>query len=107
MGFGELLGKEVGEFTKLGMFGSGMGDIAPMCWVSDLPFLLAGVVEWGERWAVGLSISSSESPSISKAGFSGWKSSSGTLESQASMTGSFQGRQSFITHIFLYSSTVS
>ncbi len=107
MVLGEGLVKVSGELMEFGMFGKGMGDDAPLYWVSVFPFLVAGVVEWEERWVVGLSISSSESSSISKAGFSDWKSSSGTLESKASMTGSFQGRQSFITHLFLYSSTVS
>ncbi len=107
MVLGEGLVKVSGELMEFGMFGNGIGDCVPLYRVFDFSFWVVGVLEWEEKWGVGSSISSSESSSISKAGVSGWKSSSGTLESQASITGSFQGRQSFMTHLFLYSSTVS
>ena len=92
------------------MLGKGMGDDTPWVWVSDFPFLVNGDVGSGGSldFSLDLSLSSSsESSTISQAGISGGKSSSGALESQTSMNGSFHGRQSLITHLPLYSSTVS
>ena len=92
------------------MLGKGIGDDTPWDWVSNFPFLVNGDVGLGSSldFSLDLSLSSSsESSTISQAGVSEGKSSSGTLESQTSMNGSFQGRQSFITHLLLYSSTVS